>query len=50
MIKPRWVNGHTGLAVTYFELGMCKKACETIKEAQRFFKQSEKDDDCLFIE
>ena len=45
MIKPRWVNGLTGLAVTYFEHKLFKKAVETIKEAQKHMNKAEKDDE-----
>ena len=51
-LKPRWVNGLVGMAVTYFEMKHYFKAVEFIKAARLNWKAAsfEKVDVCLFKE
>ena len=38
LMKPRWVNGLVGLAVTYFEKGYYSRSVEYITAARKNFK------------
>ena len=51
-LKPRWVNGLVGMAVTYFEMKHYFKAVEYISAARLNFKAAalDKNDSCLFKE
>jgi hypothetical protein len=53
-LKPRWVNGLVGIAITYFEMGYNSRAVSYIKSARQNFKGekfvSSEDERCHFSE
>jgi len=51
-LRPRWVNGLVGMAVSYFEMKHYFKAVEHISAARKNFKavSHNPDDKCLFKE
>ena len=51
LLKPRWVNGLVGMAVTYFEMGYHSRAVEYITAARKNFKNiNHAEEKCHFAE
>ena len=49
-LKPRWVNGLVGLALTYFELGYHSRAVPYIQAAHKNINTIRNSEECHFKE